>query len=195
MALYRTISLSFWTDSKVEDDFTPEDRYFYLYLLTNPHTNLCGCYEISKRQMSNETGYNIDTIERLIERFTKTHGVIAYDDDTKEILIVNWSRYNWTKSQKFLKAVVRDVERIKNDDFRKYVDNLLRGYGINVDKYPIDTSDLFCSVTDTNTVTVTDTVTDTATDTATGNARAREKSDVVSNAHEEWKKAMRRNRK
>ena len=43
MAVFRTISNSFWTDSKVDDTFTPEDKYFYLYLLTNPHTNICGC--------------------------------------------------------------------------------------------------------------------------------------------------------
>ena len=31
MASYRNISMDFWTDSKVVDDFTPEDRYIYLY--------------------------------------------------------------------------------------------------------------------------------------------------------------------
>ena len=30
MAVYRTIHISFWTDTKVVDDFTPEDKYFYL---------------------------------------------------------------------------------------------------------------------------------------------------------------------
>ena len=58
MAFYRNISINFWTDSKIDDDFTPEDKYFYLYLLTNPHTNICGCYEISMKQMERETGYN-----------------------------------------------------------------------------------------------------------------------------------------
>ncbi|MFR8334921.1 MAG: hypothetical protein ACLU9S_23255 [Oscillospiraceae bacterium] len=28
----------------------------YLYCMTNPHTNLCGCYEVSIKQMANETG-------------------------------------------------------------------------------------------------------------------------------------------
>jgi hypothetical protein len=40
MAIYRTIHISFWTDTKVAVDFTPKERYFYLYLLTNPHTNI-----------------------------------------------------------------------------------------------------------------------------------------------------------
>ena len=86
MAIYRNVQMSFWTDSKVIDDFTPEDKYFYLYLFTNPHTNLCGCYEISLRQIANETGYNRDTIERLIERFEKFHKVIVYSKENKEIL-------------------------------------------------------------------------------------------------------------
>ena len=53
MASYRNISMDFWTDSKVVDDFTPEDRYIYLYCMTNPHTNLCGCYEVSIKQIAN----------------------------------------------------------------------------------------------------------------------------------------------
>ena len=76
MAIYRTVHITFWTDPKVDDDFTPEDKYFYLYLLTNPHTTLCGCYEISMKQMVRETGYNEDTVKRLLKRMEYTHGVI-----------------------------------------------------------------------------------------------------------------------
>ena len=52
MAKGRLISTNFWMDGKVEDDFTPEDKYAYLWCLTNPHTNLCGCYEVSILPMS-----------------------------------------------------------------------------------------------------------------------------------------------
>lgn len=38
MARYRNVSTSFWEDNKVVDDFTPEDKYIYLYCMTNPHT-------------------------------------------------------------------------------------------------------------------------------------------------------------
>ena len=33
MAIYRNVSMNFWTDSKVDDEFTPEEKYFMLYLL------------------------------------------------------------------------------------------------------------------------------------------------------------------
>ena len=125
MAIYRNIQMSFWTDPKVADDFTPEDRYFYLYLFTNPHTNLCGCYEISKRQMSTETGYSQETIDRLIERFHSIHKVLAYCKDTKEILLFNWHKYNWTKSDKFLKPLISEINNVKNDVFKRFLTDLV----------------------------------------------------------------------
>ena len=153
MAIYRNVQLSFWTDNKVEDDFTPEDKYFYLYLLTNPQTNLCGCYEVSWSQLTNQTGYNKETVKRLLDRFENVHDVIRFNEKTKEILVLNWGKYNWNKSEKVLKGVESVAVHIKCEDFKKYVfdamecaknDTVCIGY-----LYGMDTS-----------VTVTDTVTD-----------------------------------
>lgn len=151
MAIYRTVSMSFWTDGKVVDDFTPEDRYFYLYLFTNPHTNLCGCYELSIKQVELETGYSKDAIYNLIKRFESVHDVIRYSKKTKEILLINWSKYNWTTSDKFRKPLAKELENIKDKNFREYLVSVFNGEN---KKYPIDTN---CSDT-TDTVTVTDTV-------------------------------------
>lgn len=128
--------MSFWTDSKVDDDFTPEEKYFFLYLLTNPHTNLCGCYEISMKQMVRETGYNEDTVRRLIDRMENVHKVIAYDKDTKEIYIPNWGKYNWANSPKTLQGAMNVASNIKSERFKKALaDTLSIGY-----PYPMDTS-------------------------------------------------------
>lgn len=127
MAIYRNVQLSFWTDRKVEEDFTPEDKYFYLYLFTNPHTNLCGCYELGIRQAVRETGYNEDTILRLIDRFEKIHGVILYDKKTNEILILNWHKYNWTKSGEFMKGLDKHISKVKSEEFRKYLLDISNG--------------------------------------------------------------------
>lgn len=118
MAIYRTVQISFWSDTKVEEDFTPEDKYFYLYLFTNPHTNLSGCFKLGLKQAANQLGYNKDTVERLIERFSTVHNVIKYSAETNEIFIKNWSKYNWTKSSKFLSPLRNEIMEIKNDDFR-----------------------------------------------------------------------------
>lgn len=151
MAIYRNVQMSFWTDAKVVDDFTPEDKYFYLYLCTNPHTTLAGCYEISLRQMSSELGYSMHSVENLLERFENVHKVIRFSPDTKEVLLLNWHKYNWTDSDKFKKALYREIESVKNPDFKRFLTGVAEGDDTVSIPYPygMDT---------TVTVTVTDTV-------------------------------------
>ena len=159
MAIYRNVRLSFWTDNKVIDDFTPEDKYFYLYLLTNPQTNLCGCYEISYKRMSEDTGYNKDTCLRLLKRFDEVHNVIKFNESTKEVLILNWYKYNWSSSAKTLSGVMATAKHIKCEAFKKYVLCVVESVK-NGDKepvrYPIEAS-----------VSVADTVTDSVSETDT----------------------------
>lgn len=118
MAIYRSVHISFWTDVKVSDEFTPEDKYFMLYCLTNSYTNLCGCYEISIKQMSRDLGYNIETIEKLIERFSNIYKVIFYNRQNKELFIKNWYKYNWTKSIKLDKPLKKEINNIKTKEFK-----------------------------------------------------------------------------
>lgn len=129
MAVYRTVHTSFWTDSKVSESMTPEDKFFMLYILTNPLTNTLGCYEISKRVMSYDTGYNIDTIEKLIDRFVNIHKLIRYDSQNRELLIENWSKYNWLASDKTLTRIVAELQQLKSDTFQQLlIDRLGKFY-------------------------------------------------------------------
>ena len=128
MATYRNIQISFWTDPKVIDDFTPEDKFFYLYLMTNPHTSLCGCYEISMKQMADETGYSKETVEKLIDRMMFIHDVVRYSKDTKEMIILNWHRYNWTSSERVRDGIITGIEHVKNSAFRQYLQALYDGH-------------------------------------------------------------------
>ena len=157
MAIYRNVQMAFWTDTKISDDYTPEDRYFYLYLMTNPHTNLCGCYEISVKQMADETGYSKETIEKLIKRFEEVHKSIVYSKATKEVLLINWSKYNWTSSEKFRKPLLKEIEQVKNIEFKSFLEDLFSGEDTVSIPYSYG-SDTTVTVTVTDTVTVSDTV-------------------------------------
>lgn len=157
MAIFRNVNMSFWTDTKVVDDYTPEDRYFMLYALTNNYTNIIGCYEISVKQMSNDLGYKEDVVKNLLKRFKEIHNTIDYDYTTKELLIVNWSKYNWNVSPKLDVPLFNSIKNIKSDKFHdilatfynnrdsiknKKDDTLLipYRYGIQKNEYPMDTT-------------------------------------------------------
>lgn len=117
MAIFRNVNMSFWTDTKITDDYTPEDKYFMLYALTNPYTNIIGCYEVSLKQMSNDLGYNKDVVENLLKRFKEIHKTIDYDFNTKELMVLNWFRYNWSSSPKLDPSLCVAISKVKSDRF------------------------------------------------------------------------------
>ena len=123
MAIYRSVQLSFWTDEKVLDEFTPEDKYFYLYLFTNPQTNMCGCYELGWTSTTSQLGYTKDTILRLLDRFENVHKVIKYSKETKEVLLLNWSKYNWQGGNQ-IPCIEKEILNIKDNDLRNIVADL-----------------------------------------------------------------------
>lgn len=64
----RSINTSFWTDPWVEN-LTPEEKLLFIYLFTNPLTNMLGIYECSFRKASFETGIELKQLERILKGF------------------------------------------------------------------------------------------------------------------------------
>lgn len=135
MAIYRNVHVSFWNDTKIIDEMTPEDRYFMLYILSNPHTNQVGCYEISIRDISKETGYTEESIKKLLERFEKKLKVAKYSKKTKELLILNWYKYNWTSSPKVRACIEKEIKALKNKEFKDYIDTVCIPYIYGMDTH------------------------------------------------------------
>lgn len=124
MAQYRQIQCEFWyKDPEVCEQFTPEDKYFYIYLFTNPHTRQCGIYEISTKHMVIETGYGEEKIEELIDRFENKFKKIRYNRQTKEIAIKNWMKHNAIKSPKVYACIDKELRQVKDKSLIDYVFN------------------------------------------------------------------------
>jgi len=132
MAKYRQVYTEFWSDSFVLE-LTPEEKYFYLYLISNSKSTQCGIYEISKRTIETDSGYNRETVEKLIQRFCD-YKKILYCDGTKEIMIINWIKYNLPNNQNAIKCVQKELLKVKNKAFVKVLFDKCIDCGLNVDK-------------------------------------------------------------
>jgi DnaD/phage-associated family protein len=117
MAVYRQIQISFWTDDFVLD-LTPEEKYFYMYLMTCSKSSQCGIYKLPMKVIEFETGYNVDSVDKLLKRFI-TYGKILYNYDTKEIMILNWIRYNFINSRNTITCINKELLKIKSGEFIK----------------------------------------------------------------------------
>ena len=122
MGIKRIVDTDFWTDDKVMVEFSPEDRLFMLYLLTNPHTTQLGVYKILPKQMAFELGYSSDTINVLMDRFENKYNMIRYSKETSEIAVKNYLKYSIVKGGKpVLDLLTREANRIKDKSLISYI--------------------------------------------------------------------------
>lgn len=112
MAKYRQLQTRFWADPFIEG-LTPEQKFFYIFLLTNPATKQCGIYEITIKTMAYQTGYTIEIVEKLLV-FFEQHGKIKFSKGTSEICLRNFKRHNWTSSPKVVSCIKKELTEVKD---------------------------------------------------------------------------------
>ena len=116
MGIKRIVDTSFWTDGKV-DDFSPEDKYFMLYLLTNPFSTQLGIYEISIKQVAFQMGYSMDAVKVLIERFENKYKMILFSPETNEIAIKNFLRHSIIKGGAPVRdCLIKELKKVKDKE-------------------------------------------------------------------------------
>ena len=115
MAKFRKVQTTFWQDSRVLEELTPEDKYFYLYLLTNPNTTQIGVYQITKKQMAFDLGYSTESISSLLDRFINVHRLVKYNEKTREIAINNWGKHNLANAGKpVIDCIKKELQEVKD---------------------------------------------------------------------------------
>ncbi len=135
----RIINISFWDDATVADKFSAEDKYFYLYLLTNPHTTQLGIYELPVSKAENETGLSRDTVYVLFDRFENQYDLIRRDPDTCEIAIKNYLRHAIAKGgTPVMELLISELQKVKNLEHIGYIYNNLNNHKDELNKTVIE---------------------------------------------------------
>jgi len=112
----RIVDTAFWTDMQVIDNYSVEDKFFYLYLLTNDKSTQLGIYSLPKKVMSFETGFTTDVIQVLLERFSETYQKIRYSEDTQEVTILESLQFSVLTGGKPVQDLLeREMSKIKDD--------------------------------------------------------------------------------
>lgn len=108
MAKKRYINTKFWSDDFIIS-LKPLERYFFLYLLTNEHTDICGIYELSLKVMTRETDL---TEKEIIDILRVLEAKIAYIDGW--VSIKNFEKHQ-AVNPKVIEGIKRSKESIPNE--------------------------------------------------------------------------------
>lgn len=118
MSKFRQIQTSFWSDTYIQEEMTAEDKYFYLYLMTNEFTTQIGIYPITKKQMSFDLGYSLESVQALLQRFETYHKLIKYDTETREIILLKWAENNLNIGGKPVQDLIKkEISQVRNKEF------------------------------------------------------------------------------
>ena len=113
MGTHRYITTNFWKDSWIST-LDPSERYLYIYLLTNPATNISGVYEITDKEISNDTGYTAEVIRVILDKFTQEKKCYRMG---KYIVLVNWPKHqNWEKKETIKQGISKELELLSDDE-------------------------------------------------------------------------------
>lgn len=122
-AKYRSVLDTFWADMDVLE-WAPDEKLFYLWVFTNQHLDICGCYQASPKVMAHEVGVSLDRIQELIAKFSGLQK-IRYNFDTRELLILNWKKHNEgffkPENRNSIRAIREGAGKIKAKELRDIV--------------------------------------------------------------------------
>lgn len=79
MSKHRTVNTHFWDDSYIET-LQPVEMLLFLFLITNPQTNIAGVYEITVRRMHERTRIPKARILQILEKFEADDKFIYKDN-------------------------------------------------------------------------------------------------------------------
>ena len=89
MSKQRYINTKFWDDSYIIK-LDPIEKLLFLYLLTNPLTNIAGIYEITLKRIAFDTGIDQDMTLNILNRFNKDKKAYFIDS---WVILSNFPKY------------------------------------------------------------------------------------------------------
>lgn len=119
MEVFTRIERGYWQDEFILE-LTPEQKFFYLYLMSNSKVNTLGAYVFPLTMSTVELGYNKETVLKLLDYFAQA-GKIIWDETTKEVFLLNWPKRNWNKKTATMRALKKDFSALKSPVLRETV--------------------------------------------------------------------------
>jgi hypothetical protein len=107
---YRKIDTRIWNDDKFRS-LSQEGRYFFMYLLTSPHSTAWGAYVIDDLYIQADLGFSQQKINNLWRELDSAggHSLVLRDKNTRLVAFPNWFKYNTPENKKTLIACGRGV--------------------------------------------------------------------------------------
>lgn len=119
----RSINTRIWDDSWFTD-LTPDEKLIWIYLLTNPLTNLIGIYEIPVKRVAFDTGISLERVRKAFESFQKAKKALFIEN---YVLLVNFYS-NQSMNTNMVKGSKSHFDELPETIKNEVLNNPLKGF-------------------------------------------------------------------
>lgn len=116
----RIVDTGFWSDEKIME-FSPQLKYFWLFLLTNEYTSQLGIYYLPIKKAAFDLGFPEQKVKELINELIKNE-MICFSFKTNEIAIKNYLIYSVVSGGKpVFDCLTKEMHQVKDKALLKYI--------------------------------------------------------------------------
>lgn len=130
------INTKIWEDNWF-NQLDPIEKLFFIYLLTNPMTNISGVYELSKGTIGRSTGLETRVVNEIFDRFEKS-GKVIYRDGW--VVIANFIKHQNHNSPKIRTGIALELQNAPKE-LKQHI-NIPYGYGMDTISHSNSNSNL-----------------------------------------------------
>lgn len=111
---FAKVSPSVWRSKKFRSLPNDTCRYVYLYLLTCPHANSAGCFDLHPQYASADMGLSVNTYLDCLDTVSKA-GLIEFDWDENTVFIANWIEFNGPANPKHALGILSQLDQASSE--------------------------------------------------------------------------------
>lgn len=117
MREFSKVSPTVWRSKKFRSLRSMEARYVYLYLLTCPHANSAGCFDIHPLYACADMGMSDIQFQDCIKSLCEA-GLIEWDEAENTVLITNWIEFNAPANPKHALGILAQLQQASSEALR-----------------------------------------------------------------------------
>ena len=127
---YRTLDVRIWCDQKFRalSPIKPSGQALFLYLLTNPNTNVIpGLYRAGAAAMAEELGWSLEGFQKAFQEVLN-QGLVKADFQARVIFIPNAIKYNKPQSPNVVKSWASHWDEIPECALKDFAYQALKAF-------------------------------------------------------------------
>ena len=114
---FSKVSPTVWRSKKFRSLGNMDARFVYLYLLTCPHGNSAGCFDIHPMYACADMGISDQQYADCIDTLCKA-GLVEWDEAENTVLITNWAEFNAPANPKHALGIIAQLLQASSEHLR-----------------------------------------------------------------------------